>query len=357
MLQALRRKLAPVYENMFSFWPQGWSPFPTNVVFEILYGCNLKCPFCYLRQEEVIKKITRRRQLFTDEILKTIDQIPRQTALSLTGGEVLIHKDILKIIAHAKLRHRVGIISNLTAATKEQIRSLIKMNLDTLMFSLDGPTAAIHDQGRGKGSFDKTVTSVRQIIKEKIRQNKTNPTLTMNSLIMPQNYLLMAKTVQLAHGLGVNWLNFQLLDPSLDRSGYDLHDNLRHLKIDYRRKLLRLPAVKFKSSLDLALKKAAALGVRLSFSPRLTPSEVVDYYSGKVDLSRLYCNKVFHLTRISPFGDVYPCFNLKIGSVLEQPFMKLWNNHRYRQFRLQIKRRAFRSACVGCCHLRLKPKN
>ena len=86
MLQILRRKLAPVYENMFSFWPGGWSPFPSNVVFELLYACNLACPFCYLRVEEKVKKIKAQRHLLTGEILRTIDQIPSQTGISFTGG-------------------------------------------------------------------------------------------------------------------------------------------------------------------------------------------------------------------------------------------------------------------------------
>ncbi|MCX6816711.1 MAG: radical SAM protein [Candidatus Beckwithbacteria bacterium] len=354
MLQVIKRKLAPVYEQFFSFWPNGWSPFPINVVFEILYGCNLNCTFCYLRQEEVVKKITRRKQLLTLEILKVIDQVPAQTALSFTGGEPLIHKDILTIVAYAKKKHRVGMISNLTAATKEQIKALISFDLDTLMFSLDGPTAAIHDQGRGKGSFKKTLHSLKLIQLEKQQQNKPTPTITMNSLILPQNYPLLDQTVKLAKDLKVDWLNFQLLDPSLDRSGYDLHPNLRHLKIDYCQKLLKLPKTKLAKSLQLAMITAEKLGVRLSFSPSLSLPEVVDYYSGKVDLSRLYCNKIFHLARISPFGDVYPCFNLKIGSVLDTPFMKLWNNSVYRRFRQQIKAGKFRTQCVGCCHLRLK---
>ena len=354
MIQDIKRILAPYYENFFSFWPKGYSPFPTNVMFELLYGCNLNCSFCYLRIEETVRKIKARRMMLTDEVLKVIDQIPSQTALSFTGGEVLIHKDILKIVAHAKRKHRVGIISNLTVVTKEQINKFVALGLDTLMFSLDGSTAAIHDQGRGKGSFKKTIDSVKAIQREKIKQKKITPTLTMNSLILPQNYLFLLQTVRLAHSLKVDWLNFQLLDPSLDRSGYDLHPDLRHLKTDYRQKLLKLPPAKLLASLQAASAAAGELGVRLSFSPSLSLTEVVDYYSGKVDLAKLYCLKIFHLARISPFGDVYPCFNLKIGSVLDTPFMKLWNNSVYRKFRQQVKKGAFKAQCVGCCHLRLK---
>lgn len=356
MFQLIKRKLAPYYEKMFSFWPGGWSPFPTNVVFEILYGCNLKCSFCYLRQEEVVKKIKRRRQLFTHEIFKVIDQIPAISAISFTGGEVTIHKDIIKILKHAKQKHRIGIISNLTAITKEQIKAFVDMDLDTLMFSLDGPMAKIHDQGRGKGSFAKTISNLKLIQLEKKHQEKVNPTITMNSLILPQNYLLLTETVKLAAKLQVTWLNFQLLDPSLDRSGYDLHQTLSHLH-DNRKQLLKLPAKRFQVSLEKALAEAEKLKVRVSFSPALNPDEIVAYYYGKVDLKRVYCDKIFHLARISPFGDVYPCFNLKIGSVLETPFMKLWNYPQYRRFRTQIKRGAFRASCIGCCHFRLRLKD
>jgi len=357
MLQILRRKLAPVYENMFSFWPGGWSPFPSNVVFELLYACNLACPFCYLRVEEKVKKIKAQRHLLTGEILRTIDQIPSQTGISFTGGEIMLRKDIIEVLAHAKKRHRVGIISNLTMNTPEKNQSLVAMGLDTLMFSLDGYTPALHDKVRGKGSWGKTIATVKAIQEQKKRQNKVYPTFTINSVVLPHNYTKMSKMVELAAKFKVNWLNFQLLDPSVDRSGYELHDDLTHLKTDYRKLMPKLPRQALKSNLDKSLKLAKKFNLRVTFSPKLEVHDVLDYYGGKIDLSRGYCTKIFHLSRISPFGDVYPCFNLKIGSVLDQPFMKLWNNYTYRHFRQQIKRGAFKAACVGCCHLRLVPKN
>lgn len=357
MLQILRRKLAPVYENLFSFWPGGWSPFPANVVFELLYACNLACPFCYLRIEEKVKKIKAQRHLLTEEILRTIDQIPSQTGISFTGGEIMLRKDIIEVLYYAKKKHRVGIISNLTMNTPEKNQALVTMGLDTLMFSLDGYTPALHDKVRGKGSWKKTIATLRDIQKQKQLQGKAYPTFTINSVVLPHNYTKMYKLVELAAKFQVNWLNFQLLDPSVDRSGYELHANLAHLKTDYRKMMPKLPHRQFKANLNKSLRLAKKLNVRVTFSPRLEVQDVLDYYGGNIDLKRVYCTKIFHLARISPFGDVYPCFNLKIGSVLNTPFMKLWNSQEYRQFRQQIKRGAFRSACIGCCHLRLKPKD
>ena len=357
MLQVLRRKLAPLYENLFSFWPGGWSPFPANVVFELLYACNLACPFCYLRIEEKVKKIKAQRHLLTAEILRTIDQIPSPTGISFTGGEVMLRKDIIEVLAHAKKRHRVGIISNLTMNTPEKNQALVAMGLDTLMFSLDGYTPALHDKVRGKGSWGKTIKTLKEIQHQKEIQGKLYPTFTINSVVLPHNYTKMSKMVELAAKFKVNWLNFQLLDPSVDRSGYELHDNLAHLKTDYRKLMPKLPRQLLKANLDKSLRLAKKFNLRVTFSPQLQPHDVLDYYGGNIDLSRVYCTKIFHLARISPFGDVYPCFNLRIGSVLNESFMKLWNNYRYRHFRQQIKRGAFRAACIGCCHLRLKPKN
>lgn len=357
MLQYLRRKLAPFYEKFFSFWPLGFSPFPTNVMFELLYACNLNCPFCYLRQEENLKKIKAQRPLSTQEILSIINQIPRQTSLSFSGGEIMLLKDILKILKHAKKKHRVGIISNLTVNTKDHNHALVELGIDTLMTSLDGHQAQLHDKVRGKGSFQKTINNLKDIRRQKKRLNKSLPTLTINSMILPHNLNYMTDMVKLAHRLKVNWLNFQLLDPSLDRSGYDLHNSLSHLKGDNRKKLPKINQEKLKVSLDEVFKLVKKLHLQVTFSPQLTPADILDYYSGKINLNRVYCNRIFHLTRISPFGDLYPCFNLKIGSLLDTPLMQLWNSQKYRQFRQQIKRGAFKAQCVGCCHLRLRPKD
>lgn len=322
-------------------------------MFELLYGCNLSCSFCYLRIEETVKKIKTQRMLLTDEVINIIDQIPSVTSISFSGGEIMIHKDILKILKHAKTKHRIGIISNLTVNTKKHNQELVKMGLDTIMTSLDGYNAKFHDKVRGSGSFDKTIKTINnlQSLKKKFKTN--SPTLTINSMILPHNLDQLERMVRLASKLKVNWLNFQLLDPSINRSGYDLHQNLSHLKGDNRTKLPKINHQKLKKSLTNLLTTADKLKLKITFSPRLAPNDILDYYSGKFDLKRIYCNRIFHLTRISPFGDMYPCFNLKIGNLLETSFMKLWNSTKYRQFRQMIKKGAYKSQCVGCCHLRL----
>ncbi|PJA02337.1 hypothetical protein COX73_01320 [bacterium (Candidatus Gribaldobacteria) CG_4_10_14_0_2_um_filter_36_18] len=354
MIQQLRRRLAPYYEQFFSFWPMGFSPFPTNVMFELLYGCNLNCTYCYLRIEETVKKIKTRPMLLTDQVLKIIDQIPSLTSLSFSGGEIMLHKDIIKILTHAKKNHRVGIISNLTLNTPWHNRQLINLKLDTLMTSLDGYNAQIHDKGRGKGNFAKTINNLKDIQAQKQKLNSPFPTLTINSMILPHNLDQMTKMVKLASDLHINWLNFQLIDPSIDRSGYDLHDDLSHLKGDNRQHLPKINKIKLKNSLTNTLNLAHNLGLKVTFSPQLSTPDILTYYSGKIDLNQIYCHRVFHLTRISPYGDLYPCFNYKIGSLLDASFMTLWNSKKYRLFRQQIKKGALKAQCVGCCHLKLK---
>ena len=251
----------------------------------MLYACNLACPFCYLRIEEKVKKIKAQRHLLTEEILRTIDQIPRQTGISFTGGEIMLRKDIIEVLSHAKKKHRVGIISNLTINTPEKNQALVAMGLDTLMFSLDGYTATLHDKVRGKGSWRKTLTTLKDIQNQKEWQGKAYPTFTVNSVVLPHNYTKMSKMVELAVKFKVNWLNFQLLDPSVDRSGYDLHDNLSHLKTDYRKLMPKIPREALKISLDSSLKLAQKFNLRVTFSPQLQPHDVLDYYGGNIDLS------------------------------------------------------------------------
>ncbi|MFQ5691889.1 MAG: SPASM domain-containing protein [Nitrospinota bacterium] len=56
-------------------------------------------------------------------------------------------------------------------------------------------------------------------------------------------------------------------------------------------------------------------------------------------------------TRISPYGDVFPCLNYRIGNVRDHSLLRLWNNRAYQKFRKIFKARELVPSCVGCCKM------
>ncbi|MGC4027696.1 MAG: radical SAM protein [Steroidobacteraceae bacterium] len=123
-------------------------------------ACNLSCPFCH---EGSAPGDTRLPAMDYDHACQAID-----AALALgvqrfafTGGEPLIHRDILRILEYA-LAHRPALV--LTNGTAPLIRrphhlQRLRATPQPLQFrvSIDYPDEARHDAGRGLRNFRKAL--------------------------------------------------------------------------------------------------------------------------------------------------------------------------------------------------------
>lgn len=101
---------------------------PINTTFEITQRCNIRCHHCYnFDREEPYPKSRIGRELETDEIRRILDQLAEAGCLylNLTGGEAIMHPDILDIVRHARKRYMlVKVKSNGTLLTAEKARAL-----------------------------------------------------------------------------------------------------------------------------------------------------------------------------------------------------------------------------------------
>jgi radical SAM protein with 4Fe4S-binding SPASM domain len=91
--------------------------------------------------------------------------------------------------------------------------------------------------------------------------------------------------------------------------------------------------------------------VSVAFSPPLTVDEIVSYYHNAFDLRGWRCHFPWQTTRVSPYGDVYPCLNYRIGNTREHLLRDLWNHERYIRFRQTLAKKDIFSACIGCCKM------
>jgi radical SAM protein with 4Fe4S-binding SPASM domain len=97
-------------------------------------------------------------------------------------------------------------------------------------------------------------------------------------------------------------------------------------------------------------------GIKVNFTPNLTPDEVRRRYE---DDTNAYANKCFYAwyhARVNPYGDLYACgpISLSMGNVTEQPLSEIWNNETYRAFRKALKRHQLFPKCTKCCALNSK---
>ena len=137
---------------------------PFIVIWELTRACQLACLHC--RAEAQYRRDPR--ELSTEEGKNLIDQIKEMNnaMLVFTGGDPLMRPDVFEIAEYAvKKGVRVSMTPSATPnVTKEAIEKAKEVGLSRWAFSLDGPTAEIHDHFRGTaGSYDLTIERIKYL--------------------------------------------------------------------------------------------------------------------------------------------------------------------------------------------------
>ena len=129
-------------------------------------ACNLACPFCLEGSKPGDRRLGR---VTLADVRPFIDEAAllgvRQ--FSFTGGEPFINRDLVRILAYALDRAPCLVLTNGVDAVTQRIaqieRLLARAHPLALRISIDHPDEALHDAGRGAGSFAKAWTALRQL--------------------------------------------------------------------------------------------------------------------------------------------------------------------------------------------------
>lgn len=133
-------------------------------------ACNLRCSHCY--QENYSPKSELPLQdlkTIADGIFSTLSKWNKKGDISITGGEPLIRKDLIdfaEYLNNSDYIYNIDFLTNGTLIDDTFIKRIKKLHkIKYIQISLDGATSIVHDSIRGKGSFDKALTSIRSLIK------------------------------------------------------------------------------------------------------------------------------------------------------------------------------------------------
>ncbi|MDR2875588.1 MAG: heme d1 biosynthesis radical SAM protein NirJ [Methylobacillus sp.] len=130
------------------------------VIWNLIRRCNLTCKHCY----SISADKDFAGELSTEEVFAVMDDLKkfRVPVLILSGGEPLLRPDIFDISRRAKqMGFYVGLSSNGTLITEDNIAQIADAGYDYVGISLDG-IAATHDTFRRKvGAFDASLRGIR----------------------------------------------------------------------------------------------------------------------------------------------------------------------------------------------------
>lgn len=219
----------------------------TCVYFYLTEGCNLACRHCWLNPP-FDPKGTRHPVLPVATIRQVIAEAKPLglKSVKLTGGEALLHPQLLDILALTKAE-QLGLIieTNGTLVTDPVLAALRDYGDVFVSVSLDSHRAEVHDAFRGvKGSFALTVDGIRRLAAAGLRPQ------VIGSLI-PENRHEMEPLVRLAQQLGAGSFKMNVVQPTT-RGG------LMH----QRGQSVSLPEI-LEVSRDLVERLAPATGMRI----------------------------------------------------------------------------------------------
>lgn len=274
------------------------SAIPWSVHFELTYRCNLRCSHCYIVPDN------NNPELSLSEIKKIMEELVQigTIALTLSGGEIFLRKDILDILDFAAKRFYVFLLTNGTLMTEKIAWRLKKSGVLRVEVSLYGKKE-IHDMiTRTPGSFDKAMDSLNWLKKAKVP-------VTLKCLALKDNLEQYAYLKEIAEHFGARYKPGFLIYPRVDGTqepcdfripkGYeDCFSNW-------------LPEIQDEKS-DTKAK------THRSF-PR----------NGICNAGRIFCS-------ITSYGDVHPCVMLpwNLGNLRERSFRSLWQEDACKEIKM-----------------------
>jgi MoaA/NifB/PqqE/SkfB family radical SAM enzyme len=165
--------------------------------------CNLRCRHCFRTdysgpelQLDLLERFLK--ELATHGI----------THIALTGGEPTVHEKfdhMLKLLVKHGFTFNIGT----NGQAVDRIRSLLEYrpNITRVMISLDGPTAAINDNIRGKGAFRNTMNTI-SVLSGRIP-------VTLKTCITTQNVEHLPEVFRMADAYDVQEVRAILMNPTV----------------------------------------------------------------------------------------------------------------------------------------------
>ena len=154
----------------------------TIMYIRVSENCNSRCFMCHYAGTNDSYNITLKQY---HKILNHM-QKNNYKMLRFTGGEPLLHKNIIKMIKEAKeINLKTSIITNGYLLPKK-VNKLIEAGLDECIISLDGSSSFIHDKLRNfPGCFNNIIEGIKKL-KEKnilVRVNTVVSGLNIHDMV------------------------------------------------------------------------------------------------------------------------------------------------------------------------------
>lgn len=191
-------------------WFSGEPSPPFKLVLNPTNRCNLNCIFCpnALPRSEV--KFNIKDELSNEEWLRIVNdglEFGVRDWSIIGGGEPLLRYDVvfsmIRTMKNFRKEVKCELITNGTLFRKQDIKELVELGMDRILFSIDGPDAEIHDTlRRVNGTFEKSSNNLKLFSDIKKALGTETPHLKINMVLTNKNYKKISGMVEFVSNYG-----------------------------------------------------------------------------------------------------------------------------------------------------------
>jgi wyosine [tRNA(Phe)-imidazoG37] synthetase (radical SAM superfamily) len=137
---------------------------PTFFTLRLGYSCNIRCIHCFTENNKSVEDLTG------EEIKTTIDSIPKNALIIVTGGEPTVRSDLIELLKYMKNKgHLVQLETNgIRFHDSEYLKSL-NPYVDMVYIPIHSHDPAIFDKITGvSGSWEKVMLGLKNLVESDI---------------------------------------------------------------------------------------------------------------------------------------------------------------------------------------------
>lgn len=339
----LRYKMGGSYLN-------GWSHPPEVINAFITDRCNLGCRQChYANSDKPGFSLNHVGHMPPSIFRKFIDEIPGHPVVSFTGGEPLLHPNVIDFIIYAKQKGRICTLVTNGWLLADKAQELCASGLDLLGVSVDGPKET-HNSIRGKSSFEHLVLGLETILKHSKR-----PLIFIGFTISDMNFDQLHQTYALARDWGVDGLSINHLWMQTDEMVIALNEHYSIFAGDHVGWKINNDAIDVDTLSDsLESIRISNRGAKMVVveNPFLNRQEITDWYrypQKPIRHQTVRCGWI--RMKLWADGKVKPCRDYEVGDITQTHAEAIWNGVEYQEFRKLLAQDGMLPICTRCCFM------
>lgn len=284
-----------------------------TLFWEATLRCNLSCKHCGsdCRKESTVEDMPK------EDFYRVIDEIyddinPNKTLIILTGGEILMRRDLEDIGLYLYNKgFPWAIVTNGMLLDAKRLDSLVKSGLRSITVSLDG-FADEHNDMRGNiNSFDRAVRAIKLI------SNEPDLAWDIVTCVSPKNFKYLEEFKKFIISIGVtHWRIFTVVpmgrakdDPSL-----------------------QLTNPQFRELMEFIVKTKKEKSIKLNYACE----GFLGGYENEVRDGFYNCRAGVSVASVLADGSISGCTSIRSkyyqGNIYKDNFLDVWNN-RFEQYR------------------------